>query len=120
MSMNMSLRYEVPNPRGHSVSKQKIEKDRIMKDELMAERIKVVQTELDVGLKAAWAEGLEEASTIKRYDMNKEENASQLYKTKRALVSVRRAALKKLLETKYEQHEREIHKQGMAFYKKRT
>lgn len=118
--MNMSLRYEVPNPRGKSFTKKMIERERIMNDELMAERVRIVETEKDFGLKARWAEGLEESSKIRQFDLDKKEREHQLHTTKKALVAVRRDALRTLLESEYEEQERELHRRELAFYVKRT
>nr|XP_026691177.1 uncharacterized protein C1orf189 homolog [Ciona intestinalis] len=120
MSMNMSLRFEVANRGGSLINSLKVEKERIMKDELMAERILQVTTEKNDNLKAGWAEGLEEASQTQRYRLNKEEIKHELSYANKAVVAVRRAALRELLEREHDMYEQELHKIGKAFYIKRT
>nr|CAB3226641.1 uncharacterized protein C1orf189 homolog [Phallusia mammillata] len=120
MSMNMSLRFEVENKGGNQSNSINVEKDRILRDELMAERILQVTTEQDVNLKAEWAEGLEEASQMQRYRLNKQVIKHELAYASKALVAVRRAALRELLEREHNVYEQELHKLGKAFYVKRT
>ncbi|CAK8688955.1 uncharacterized protein LOC143459478 [Clavelina lepadiformis] len=120
MSMNMSLRFEVANQGGNLQKSLNHEKDRILKDELMAERVLQVTTEQNVNLKAEWSEGLEEASRVKKHRLNKKEMNQELSNARKALVAVRRAALRDLLESDHSMYEEELHKIGKAFYVKRT
>jgi len=116
----MSLRFEIADRGGSLIKSLNYEKDRILKDELTAERVLQVEKERDVNLKANWSEALEEASQKKRFQLNKQEIKHELSYANKALVTVRRAALRELLEREHSTYEAELHKQGKAFYIKRT
>lgn len=95
------------------------QKERIKYDELMATREGIVKSELTVNEYSQWSENLEEASEKRRF---KEKSDVLCVETKvagKALVEIRRAALRQLLDKEYENYEQELHAQGKAFYFKR-
>ncbi|XP_071504949.1 uncharacterized protein [Diadema setosum] len=95
------------------------QKERIKHDELMAEREAVVRSELKVNQKAEWTENLEEASAARRMRGEKAAVKAEVAIASKALVAVRRAALREQIEQEYAMYEQELRAQGKAFYFKR-
>jgi DNA replication protein DnaD len=121
MSLATSYRFEANTATNRKSLQRALQpqKERIKYDELMARREAVVKSELELNQKAFWSENLEEAS-----EFCKAKNlASQLkMETKfanKALVEVRRAALRQKLQREYEGYEQELQAKGKAFYFKR-
>ncbi|CAH1255629.1 centrosomal protein of 131 kDa-like [Branchiostoma lanceolatum] len=93
---------------------------RIKKDEMYASRQNTVRHEKETNLVSEWSEGLEEASEKKRYKADLSKMKEEVRLANRAMVAVRRAALKKQIEEEHRAHEQELHAMGKAFYIKRT
>lgn len=95
------------------------QKERIKYDEEMATREATVKDELAINKRADWVENLEAASESQRVKDERRIMSQEAKLAGRALVEIRRAALRTQLAQEYEQYERELHAQGKAFYFKR-
>ena len=117
--MSMTLRLERISPNKTLIASLKREKERILQDELLAQRILQLETESKINLKAEWSESLEEASQRKRMRQDRINAKSELSFANKALIAIRRAALRDLLEKDHDVYEKELHAMGRAFYIKR-
>jgi len=121
MSLTTSYRFEA-NTATNQKSLQRAlqpQKERIKYDELMAARESVVKNELELNQKAFWSENLEEASDFRRVKDLAGQLKTETKFANKALVEVRRAALRQRLEREYAAYEQELHAMGKAFYFKR-
>ncbi|XP_060551510.1 cilia- and flagella-associated protein 141-like isoform X2 [Ruditapes philippinarum] len=88
-------------------------------DEVMADRENVVRLEKNVNQRATWNEKLEESSWGKRIRSEADVIKAEMRMAAKAALSVRRVALKQLLEKEYEIWEKELSLKGKTFYKQR-
>ncbi|XP_070542598.1 uncharacterized protein [Ptychodera flava] len=120
MSEATSYRFEAMGDRKSLQKALQRQQERIKYDDTMAERQAILKHEEDVNQKAVWNENLEEASHRRRLKDNIANMKAETKLHGKALVEVRRAALKRLLDGDLAMYEQELHAQGKTFYTKRT
>ncbi|XP_022098560.1 uncharacterized protein C1orf189 homolog [Acanthaster planci] len=121
MSLATSYRFEANTATNRKSLQRALQpqKERIKYDELMARRESVVKSELELNQKAFWSENLEEASEFRQAKDLASQLKTETKFANKALVEVRRAALRQRLQQEYEGYEQELQAQGKAFYFKR-
>ncbi|KAL4227235.1 hypothetical protein ACF0H5_012680 [Mactra antiquata] len=120
MSLEASLRFEADKPTNPNLRKAyENQVERIKYDEVMADRENVVRLEKQINQRAAWNENLEESSWKKRIRNEHAHVKNEMKMASKAALSVRRVALKQLLERDLEMWEKELALQGKTFYKQR-
>ncbi|XP_077989470.1 uncharacterized protein LOC144443798 [Glandiceps talaboti] len=120
MSEATSYRIEAMGERKSLLKALSRQQERIKYDEVMAEREGILKHEEDVNQKAVWNENLEEASHRRKLKDNIDIMKKETKLHGKALVEVRRAALRQLLQRDSALYEQELHAQGKTFYVKRT
>lgn len=88
-------------------------------DEKIQAQEQGMRNEVKATLRASWNESLEEVSERKILVKKTEEIQREVVLANKALVMVRRAQLKQLLEEEWREYETEFHDLGLAFHRDR-
>ncbi|XP_074651474.1 uncharacterized protein LOC141906156 [Tubulanus polymorphus] len=116
MSLDTSQRYEGSFQKKSLQKALNWQQERIKRDELMAARENTVRKEKETNLKSNWNESLQVAAENQRVKNEIKQTKGELKMAGKALIAVRRAQLRQLLQKEYALYEDELGQRGLAFY----
>ena len=120
MSRETTLRYEC-NWKGNAMQRQRnLQKERIKQDEIIDRKIKKTKQINDLNLQAEWMENMETTRNISMQRKNRTDMKFELKMADRAILKVRRAELKKVLEEEEADITRRLDEKGLVIYHERV